>query len=230
MLRRSQWQRTSVRRRSPEPARVFFRSGHSFIAYSKPEEADQPGKDYDAPGPPESLALQQRGVPQTADFYLCGPPAFPRRPYGRVEVLGCPLFPHSLRGIRRRNRSITPGIASSASTDAASAGRRSRHWPQRFLHSQWPHRAVGLAVCQSSRICRGLRCSRQVVLPDGRLPHVRVRADRRRWSTYAPEPLDRPEGGKCFDLLFPAAVKDRIGSLIVNCCLVLTLALQAQRT
>jgi ferredoxin-NADP reductase/MOSC domain-containing protein YiiM/ferredoxin len=49
---------------------------HSLFAYSKPEPGDQAGKDYDSAGHLSLSSLQGLGVPQAADFYLCGPPAF----------------------------------------------------------------------------------------------------------------------------------------------------------
>lgn len=49
---------------------------HSLIAYSKPGEDDLQGRDYDFTGHLDLAALQRVDVPQTADFYLCGPPSF----------------------------------------------------------------------------------------------------------------------------------------------------------
>jgi ferredoxin-NADP reductase/MOSC domain-containing protein YiiM len=48
------------------------------IVYSKPEPEDRPGLDYDSAGHLDMPLLARLGVPQTADFYLCGPPAFLR--------------------------------------------------------------------------------------------------------------------------------------------------------
>ena len=49
---------------------------HSLVAYSKPEDGDQQGKDYDVQGHLDLTLLEQRNIPKTADFYLCGPAAF----------------------------------------------------------------------------------------------------------------------------------------------------------
>ena len=48
----------------------------SFIAYSKPEDGDRLGKDYDERGRLSLSTLQTLEVPKHADFYLCGPAAF----------------------------------------------------------------------------------------------------------------------------------------------------------
>jgi ferredoxin-NADP reductase/MOSC domain-containing protein YiiM/ferredoxin len=83
----------------------------SFIAYSQPEDGDQQGKDYDVRGQLSLSSLQQLQMPRTADFYLCGPPAFLTDlttalkswsvPYSRIhsEIFGT-------------ESAVTPGIAS----------------------------------------------------------------------------------------------------------------------
>jgi len=50
--------------------------GHSLIAYSKPNERDHQGADFDLLGHLDILSLQQASVPKGADFYLCGPQPF----------------------------------------------------------------------------------------------------------------------------------------------------------
>ena len=50
--------------------------GRSLVAYSKPEDEDQLGEGYDVQGRLNLALLEQRNVPKTADFYLCGPAAF----------------------------------------------------------------------------------------------------------------------------------------------------------
>jgi ferredoxin-NADP reductase/MOSC domain-containing protein YiiM/ferredoxin len=49
---------------------------HSLVVYSRPEMADQQGRDYDLAGHLSVALLQQLQVPKEADFFLCGPPAF----------------------------------------------------------------------------------------------------------------------------------------------------------
>jgi ferredoxin-NADP reductase/MOSC domain-containing protein YiiM len=167
--------------------------GHSFIAYSKPEEADQAGKDYNALGHLNLSSLQQLGVPQTADFYLCGPAGFladltaalkswdVRDSYIHSEAFGA-------------ESSITPGIASSKTrTPHPPAGgvgtgpgvsfTRSGltvPWDSRFasllefaeacdVNVRWSCRAGVCHTCESGLI-------------DGKI-------------NYSPEPLDRPAEG-----------------------------------
>jgi ferredoxin-NADP reductase len=50
----------------------------SYVQYSQPSSADQPGVNFDAPGHLEMAALEQLGVNKDADFYLCGPTVFMR--------------------------------------------------------------------------------------------------------------------------------------------------------
>ncbi|HUL33675.1 MAG TPA: MOSC and FAD-binding oxidoreductase domain-containing protein [Candidatus Eisenbacteria bacterium] len=52
--------------------------GRSYICYSRPSVSDRLGQDYDAPGRFGVPVLKQLGVPQDADFYLCGPAEFLR--------------------------------------------------------------------------------------------------------------------------------------------------------
>jgi len=47
--------------------------GRSIVAYSRPETQDRLGVEYDALGHLSLSLLKVRGIPQTADFYLCGP-------------------------------------------------------------------------------------------------------------------------------------------------------------
>ena len=46
------------------------------VVYSRPAPGDMLGQDFDRPGHLSSQLLQDIGVPQDADFYLCGPPRF----------------------------------------------------------------------------------------------------------------------------------------------------------
>ena len=87
--------------------------GHSFVMYSQPAERDQAGRDYDAAGHLSLSALQKLGVPQTADFYLCGPTGFLADFTAGLKSWGIP-------GSRIHSEafgagsSVTPGIASSS--------------------------------------------------------------------------------------------------------------------
>ncbi len=87
---------------------------HAFVAYSKPDDADQQGHDYDASGHLNLSSLQRLQVPKEADFYLCGPTAF-------LSDFTAELKSWGVRDSRIRfetfgvESSITPGIARTAS-------------------------------------------------------------------------------------------------------------------
>lgn len=50
--------------------------GHSLVTYSKPDNTDRQGRDFDVCGHLDVALLQQHSVPQEAEFYLCGPVGF----------------------------------------------------------------------------------------------------------------------------------------------------------
>ncbi len=87
---------------------------HAFIAFSKPEDADRQGQDYDASGHLNLSSLQRLQVPKEADFYLCGPTAFLSGFTTELKSWGVPdSCIHSERF--GAESSITPGIASTTS-------------------------------------------------------------------------------------------------------------------
>jgi ferredoxin-NADP reductase/MOSC domain-containing protein YiiM/ferredoxin len=165
----------------------------SFIAYSKPEPGDQQGKDYDAPGHLNLSSLQQLRLPQTADFYLCGPPAFLAELTGALQSWGVPYARIHSETFGTES-AVTPGIASTAartphppegnpgSGPAVSFTRSglSVPWNARFpsllefaeacdVPVRWSCRSGVCHMCESGLI-------------DGEV-------------RYAPEPLDRPAEG-----------------------------------
>ena len=150
---------------------------HAFVAYSKPEDADQQGQDYDALGHLTISLLQRLQVPKDADFYLCGPTAFLS---DFTTELKSWSVPDSRIHAERfgAESSITLGIASTTSIPPHSTFRKRGRRPDGFLHTQWSYGAVDLPVWKSPRIRGGLRYPCQMVLSDWRLPHVRVRVDR----------------------------------------------------
>ncbi|HVU46241.1 MAG TPA: MOSC and FAD-binding oxidoreductase domain-containing protein [Terracidiphilus sp.] len=83
----------------------------SLVAYSKPNDRDQPGRDYDVPGRLSLATLQELHVPKEADFYLCGPAAFLAGFTADLSSWGVPDSSiHS--EVFGAGSSITPGIAS----------------------------------------------------------------------------------------------------------------------
>jgi ferredoxin-NADP reductase/MOSC domain-containing protein YiiM/ferredoxin len=166
---------------------------HSFVAYSKPEDGDRPGKDYDVPGHLNLSTLQQLQLPKEADFYLCGPAAFPGDFAAELKSWGVPdSSVHS--EVFGAESSITPGIASTPSVPphppAGKVGAGPRvsfarsgltlPWDSQYgsllefaeacdVPVRWACRAGVCHTCESGLI-------------DGRI-------------RYAPEPLDPPAEG-----------------------------------
>jgi ferredoxin len=50
--------------------------GRSYVCYSRPDASERIGENFDAIGHLSRTALDEAGVPQGADFYLCGPTRF----------------------------------------------------------------------------------------------------------------------------------------------------------
>ena len=166
---------------------------HSFIAYSNPEAEDQRGKDYDACGHLSLSSLQQLRVPQTANFYLCGPPAFLTGLTAALTSWGVPYSSIHFENFGTES-AVTPGIASTAPknphppSEARGTGPQvsftrsglSIPWDVRFpnilefaeacdVPVRWACRAGVCHTCESALI-------------DGEV-------------RYDPEPLDRPAEG-----------------------------------
>ena len=55
---------------------VALSASQRCVVYSRPAPGDMLGEDFDRPGHLSPQLLQDIGVPQDADFYLCGPPRF----------------------------------------------------------------------------------------------------------------------------------------------------------
>ena len=165
----------------------------SFIAYSKPEPGDEQGKDYDVLGHLNLSSLQPLRLPQTADFYLCGPPAFLAELTAGLQSWGVPYA---------RIHSETFGTESAVTPGIASAAPRTPHPPQGNPGSgpTVSFTRSGLSVPWNPRFPSLLEFAEACDVPV-------------RWSCragvchmcesglidgevrYAPEPLDRPAAG-----------------------------------
>jgi Oxidoreductase NAD-binding domain/2Fe-2S iron-sulfur cluster binding domain len=55
---------------------VALRASQRCVVYSRPAPGDRLGQDFDRPGRLSPQLLQDIGVAEDADFYLCGPPGF----------------------------------------------------------------------------------------------------------------------------------------------------------
>ena len=166
---------------------------HSFIAYSKPEDGDQSGKDYDVSGRLNLSSLQRLQVPKEADFYLCGPPAFLGGFTADLKSWGVPYSCiHS--EVFGAESSITPGIASTTSVSphppAESIGTGPKvSFTRSGLTVPWDSRYGSLLEFAEACdvpvrwACRTGVCHKcESGLIDGKI-------------SYAPEPLDRPAEG-----------------------------------
>jgi ferredoxin-NADP reductase/MOSC domain-containing protein YiiM len=166
---------------------------HSLVAYSKPEDGDQPGKDYGIAGRLNLALLQQFNVPKKADFYLCGPDAFLRDFTGDLKSWGVPgSCIHS--EVFGAESSITPGIVSTTSVsphlpDASVGAGPKVSFTRSGLTVPWDSRygsllefaeACDVPVKWSCRMGVCHRCESGLI--DGTI-------------SYAPAPLDRPAEG-----------------------------------
>jgi ferredoxin-NADP reductase/MOSC domain-containing protein YiiM len=89
--------------------------GRGCILYSRPTAGDQIGADFDAPGHIDTALLQRIGVPQGADFYLCGPSSFLKNMRDGLKSWGVPAE-NVHTEIFGALDSITPGMAQVAHT------------------------------------------------------------------------------------------------------------------
>jgi ferredoxin-NADP reductase/ferredoxin len=87
---------------------------HAFVAYSRPEDVDRQGRDYDVSGHLNLSLLQQLQLPKEADFYLCGPTAFLSGFTAELRSWGVPASSIHSETFGAES-SITPGIASTIS-------------------------------------------------------------------------------------------------------------------
>jgi ferredoxin-NADP reductase/MOSC domain-containing protein YiiM/ferredoxin len=83
---------------------------HAFAVYSKPEDIDLQGRDYDAVGHLNLASLQRLQIPKEADFYLCGPTAFLSTFTAELKSWGVPDSRIHSETFGTES-SITPGIA-----------------------------------------------------------------------------------------------------------------------
>ncbi len=83
---------------------------HGYIAYSRPRSEDRLGEDYDGSGHLNPRLFDQLRVPQSAEFYLCGPPPFLRDLTTGLKAWG--VAANQLHTeIFGPEPSLTPGIA-----------------------------------------------------------------------------------------------------------------------
>lgn len=166
---------------------------HSLIAYSRPGDGDRLGEDYDVRGRLHCELLQDRNVPQSSNFYLCGPSAFLTEFTAALRAWGIPdARIHS--EIFSTVSAITPGIANAVLPRAHSPQGEIGTGPKVFfsrsgLSVPWDAKYGNLlAFAEACDVpvrwaCRAGVCHTcESGLIDGQI-------------AYSPEPLDRPAAG-----------------------------------
>jgi ferredoxin-NADP reductase/ferredoxin len=172
---------------------VALRASHRCVIYSRPTPGDMLGQDFDRPGHLSLQLLHELGVPQDADFYLCGPPGFLRDFQEGLAACGIP-WPRIHIELFGSASTLTPGISSvTAALPHPPEGPAGGGPMVKFLRS-------GLAVPWNPRFGSLLELAEACAVPV-------------RWScrsgichncesgliegelAYAPEPLDPPAEG-----------------------------------
>ena len=172
---------------------VALRAARRCVIYSRPASGDMLGQDFDRPGHLSPELLHELGIPQDADFYLCGPPGFLEDFQQGLAAWGIP-WPRVHVELFGPAAPRTPGISSTAAASPHRPDGPAGDGPMvTFLRS-------GLAVPWDSRFgsllelaeacdvpvrwaCRSGVChSCESSLIEGEL-------------AYAPEPLDAPAEG-----------------------------------
>jgi ferredoxin-NADP reductase/MOSC domain-containing protein YiiM len=170
-----------------------LRASHRCVIYSRPAPGDRLGQDFDRPGHLSPELLHEIGVPEDADFYLCGPPGFLE---DLLEGLTAREIPRSRIHVEVFGpaSALTPGISGAAAALPHRPDGPAGGGPMvTFLRS-------GLAVPWDARFGSLLELAEACAVPT-------------RWScrsgvchncesgliegelAYAPEPLDPPAEG-----------------------------------
>ncbi len=169
------------------------RASHRCVIYSRPGPGDVLGQDFDRPGHLSVQSLQEFGIPQDADFYLCGPPGFLDEFQKGLAAWGIP-WPRVHVEVFGPASTLTPGISGVAAAvphrpDGPAGGGPMVTFLRSGLAVPWDFRFASLLelaeacavpvrwACRSG-VCHNCESS----LIDGEL-------------AYAPEPLDPPAEG-----------------------------------
>jgi ferredoxin-NADP reductase/MOSC domain-containing protein YiiM len=166
--------------------------GRGYIVYSRPAPTDQVGTDFDAPGHIDTALLERIGVPQSSDFYLCGPTSFLQSMRDGLRTWGV-LNGNVHTEIFGSLEAITPGMAQVVHTPHLPQGLPGSGPPVSFARS-------GITAAWDTKFASLLELAEACDVPV-------------RWScrtgvchtcmtglisgsiTYNPEPLERPAPG-----------------------------------
>jgi ferredoxin-NADP reductase/MOSC domain-containing protein YiiM len=170
-----------------------LKQGHLCTIYSRPGEADRAGVDYDVTGHLALQLLSELGVPQGADFYLCGPGRF-------LEEVGAALAGWGVAPVRVHKEAFgpsgafAPGVIGAATSSphlpigpegsgplvTFARSRIAVRWNARFNNILELAEACSVPVRWSCRTGVCHNCESGLV--DGQL-------------RYSPEPIDPPAEG-----------------------------------
>ncbi|HUB15062.1 MAG TPA: MOSC and FAD-binding oxidoreductase domain-containing protein [Acetobacteraceae bacterium] len=172
---------------------VALPGSHRCRIYSRPAPADLPGRDFDRPGHLSMELLQELGIPQDADFYLCGPRRFLEDLQKGLAAWGVP-WPRVHVEVFGPTSPRTPGISSVAASaphrpEGPAGGGPMVTFSRSGLAVPWDTRfhsllelaeacAVPVRWACRSGVCHN--CESGVIEGD---------------LAYAPEPLDPPADG-----------------------------------
>jgi len=172
---------------------VTLPASHRCVIYSRPAPDDLPGQGFDQTGHLSPELLQKLGVPQDADFYLCGPPGFLDEFQKGLAAWGIP-WPRVHVELFGATPTRTPGIFNTAVSlphrpDGPAGGGPMVTFLRSNLAVPWDSRFGSLLeLAEACAVpvrwaCRSGVChSCESGLAEGEL-------------TYAPEPLDQPAEG-----------------------------------
>ena len=172
---------------------VALRASRRCVTYSRPAPGDMLGRDFDRPGHLSLELLDELGIPQDADFYLCGPSSFLSDFQKGLAKWGIP-WPRVHVEVFGPTASKTPGIASVAAAsphrpDGPAGGGPMVTFLRSGLAVPWDFRFGSLLeLAEACAVpvrwaCRtGVCHSCESGLIEGEL-------------AYAPEPLDSPAEG-----------------------------------
>jgi ferredoxin-NADP reductase/MOSC domain-containing protein YiiM/ferredoxin len=172
---------------------VALSASRRCVVFSRPAPGDMPGQDFDRPGHLSPQLLQDTGVPQDADFYLCGPPGFLEDFQKGLVAWGVPR-PRIHMEVFGPASALTPGISSVATAlphrpDGPAGGGPLVTFLRSGLAVAWDTRFGSLLeLAEACAVpvrwsCRSGICHNcEIGLIEGEL-------------AYAPEPLDTPAEG-----------------------------------
>src|SRR6202041_1169435 len=92
---------------------VALSASQRCVIYSRPAPGNRLGQDFDRSGHLSPQLLQDIGVPQDADFYLCGPPGFLEDFQKGLTTWGVPRSRIHVEVFGLAS-ALTPGISSAA--------------------------------------------------------------------------------------------------------------------